>query len=117
MVFRLQDPYLIAAIPVQVLALAWQDNNIVLALTTVHTAHNVTGFVERERRCRAKSSTNAAIARKPFGDAAKKEMMIPVFIDDYNYKMGSVDIANQYMESYEPSNHMEQLALHICLDY
>ena len=94
----------IAAIPVRndrVLALAWQDNNVVLALSTVHTVHSLSDYVERERRCPSKTSTNAPVVRKAFGNEAVKKMPIPRFIDDYNYHMGGVDIANQYRQSYE----------------
>jgi len=85
----------------KVLCLAWQDNNIVLCLSTVHTVHNATDFIERDRRRPSKTSTNAAITRKVFGDDVRKRLKIPNFIDDYNYHMGGVDIANQYRASYE----------------
>jgi hypothetical protein len=84
-----------------VLCLAWQDNNIVLSLSTVHTVHNVTDLITRERRRPRESSTNASIARKPFGNNVRMNLDIPTFIDDYNYHMGGVDLANQYRASYE----------------
>jgi uncharacterized protein YdeI (YjbR/CyaY-like superfamily) len=65
----------ICAIPTegnQVLCLGWQDNSIVLFLSTVHTVHNVTDLIERERRRPNKTSTNAAMVRKAFGDAVRK---------------------------------------------
>jgi hypothetical protein len=65
-----------------------------LALTTIYTIYNITDFIERERRRPIKTSTNVAVARKPFGDEARKKIKILVFINNYNYKMGSVDIAN-----------------------
>jgi hypothetical protein len=67
----------------------------------MHTVHNVSDYVERERRRPSKTSTNATVVRKAFGEAVTKKMHIPRFIDDYNYHMGGVDIANQYRESYE----------------
>jgi hypothetical protein len=36
-----------------------------------------------------------------FGDCPTKELLILIFIDDYNHNMGGVDIANQLRESYE----------------
>jgi hypothetical protein len=36
-----------------------------------------------------------------FGEEVRKKIMISRFIDDYNYNMGVVNIANQYRESYE----------------
>jgi len=36
-----------------------------------------------------------------FEDQYTKELPIPCFIDDYNYNIGGVDLANQFRESYE----------------
>lgn len=47
----------------QVLCLAWQDNNIVLGLSTVHTVDQSSDLIEQERRRPSKTSTNAAIVR------------------------------------------------------
>jgi Transposase IS4 len=73
----------------------------VLSLSTVHTVHNITDLIERERRRPNKTSTNAAITRKAFGNEARKKLFIPTFIDDYNYHMGGVDLANQYRAEYK----------------
>lgn len=73
-----------------VLCLAWQDNNIVLLLSTIHLSYL---YVPTERKRPAVTSTNAAIARTPFGDKIKKQLGIPIAINDYNHFMGSVDIA------------------------
>jgi len=67
----------------------------------VHTVHTIDSLVERERRRSNKTSTNAVIARKAFGDEIRKKLPIPTFIDDYNYHMGGVDLANQYRAAYE----------------
>ena len=78
-----------------VLCLAWQDNNIVLLLSTIHSPYL---YVPVERKKPSATSTNAAIARAPFGSDApiwKKQLDIPVAINDYNHGMGGVDIANQ----------------------
>jgi len=73
----------------------------VLALSTVHKVDELNGFIERERRRPAKTSTNAAIVRKVFGDNVRKKLDIPLLIDDYNHHMGGVDLANQYRAAYE----------------
>jgi hypothetical protein len=83
------------------LCLTWQDNNIVLALSTIHTIHTANDFIARQRKRPAKTSTSARIVRPVFGDNPIKELEIPVFINDYNYNMGGVDIANQLRESFE----------------
>jgi hypothetical protein len=87
------------AIPVQnVLCLAWQDNNIVFSMSTLHSADN---FVPRKRKRPGKTSTNAVIARRVFGEEIVKKLDIPIFINDYNHYMNGVDLANQYRASYK----------------
>jgi hypothetical protein len=41
-------------------------------------------WVERKRRCPAKTSINRHIIRGVFGDNLVKKLLIPCFIDDYN---------------------------------
>jgi hypothetical protein len=92
----------ICAVPVgSVLCFAWQDNNIVLGLSTIHTVNQPSDLIQRMRRRPKKTSTNGAIVRPVFGDAPRKEISIPRFIDDYNHFMGGVDIANQHRAAYE----------------
>lgn len=92
----------VCAIPVNdVLCVAWQDNNIVLALTTIHTVDQTDDYIERTRRRPQKTSTNGPLVHKEFGEQAVKNMPIPRFIDDYNSHMGGVDIANQHRAVYD----------------
>ena len=76
------------------LCLAWQDNNIVLALSSIYTVYTIEDFCERVRRRLAKTSTNRRIVRQVFGDTLTKELRIPCFINDYNRYIGGVDLAN-----------------------
>jgi hypothetical protein len=92
---------LLAAVVQDTLCLAWQDNNIVLALSNIDTVNKTEDFREKERRRPAKTSTNGRIVRCVFGDSPVKELLIPCFIDDYNQYMGGVDLANQFREAYE----------------
>jgi hypothetical protein len=92
---------LLAEVVDNTLCLAWQDNNIVLALSTIHRIHTANNFVTRQRKRPAKTSTSARIVRCIFGDDATKALEIPLFIDDYNHRIGGIDIANQLRESYE----------------
>jgi len=96
-------PYhqIIAITVPDVLCLGWQDNNIVLALSTIHTVHTAQDLVEKERRRPTKTSTNGSTTWKAFGDNSRMTMPIPRLIDDYNQHMGGVDIANQFREPYE----------------
>jgi hypothetical protein len=98
---KLEWNTLLAKVVKKTLCLAWQDNNIVLALSNIHTVHTAKDWRDRVRKRPAKSSTNGALVRKVFKDQALKELSIPCFIDDYNHFMGGVDLANQFRESYE----------------
>ena len=80
-----------------VLCLVWQDNNLVLALSTVHYPTNI---IERLRKRSKKTSTNAGIVSKIFGGDVTKKLPIPTFIDDYNHHMNGMDVANQMRASY-----------------
>ena len=98
---KLEWNTLIAKVVRNTLCLAWQDNNIVLALTNIHTVHTAKDWTNRVRKRPAKTSTNSTIVRRAFEDLAEKELPIPTFIDDYNHFMGGVDLANQFREAYE----------------
>jgi hypothetical protein len=92
---------LVAAVEQDILCLAWQDNNIILGLSNIHTIDKAEDWVERKRRRPAKTSTNGHLVRGVFGDNPVKELPIPCFIDDYNQNMGGVDLVNQFREAYE----------------
>ncbi len=49
----------------------------------------------------AKTLTNGRIVPEVFGTGLVKELRIPSFINDYNYNMGGIDLANQFREVYE----------------
>jgi hypothetical protein len=72
-----------------------------LALSNIHTVHTVNDFVARQRKRPAKTSTSDSIVRTVFKDDLIKELLIPVFINDYNYNIGGVDIANQLQKAYK----------------
>lgn len=86
------DGYTMGPTPNEVLCFRWMDNNIVRMLTTVHPWNEVTQSLRRKPR---KTSTNAAIVRRAFGDNNRAAFFIPTAIDDYNHHMGGVDIADQ----------------------
>jgi hypothetical protein len=65
-------------------------------MSTVHNVANpLIDAVKRLRKCPKKSSTNAKVVLAAFGGAFKKNMYIPVAIDDYNHHINGVDVANQ----------------------
>ena len=98
---KLEWNTLLAKVVDRTLCLAWQDNNVVLTLSTIHTTNSINSFQEKQRRRPAKTSTNGRIVRQAFGDNPTQILRIPTFIADYNIYMGGVDIANQFRESYE----------------
>jgi hypothetical protein len=53
---------LLAKVVDDTLCLAWQDNNIVLALSNIYTVYRTEDFCQRVRRRPAKTSTNSYIA-------------------------------------------------------
>jgi hypothetical protein len=90
------------------LAFAWQDNNIVLALTTAFSVHRPEDFVTKMRRRPKDSSTNAAIARPIFGENSTLELGIPDAIDAYNHAMNYVDTSNQLRGNFSCHRRQEQ---------
>ena len=78
-----------------ILCFAWQDNNVVLGLTTAFSLGKEQDVVIRERRRPRVTSTNASVALPVFGKEWKKDLPIPIAIDAYNHGMNAVDIANQ----------------------
>jgi hypothetical protein len=82
-----------------VLCLAWQDNNTVLACSTVHNVGEYHTIIRSRRRPQI-TSTNGPLVRKVFGSEPRKNLPIPIFIDDYNHFMGGVDIADQFRTYY-----------------
>ncbi len=93
----------LVAIPVDgVLCLSWIDNNTLLSLSTVHTVNKVADAVTRWRRRPQATFTNATNVRKPFeGLGPRAELKIPRYINEYNYNMGGVDIADQHRAAYK----------------
>jgi hypothetical protein len=92
---------LLAQVVDDTLCLAWQDNNIVLALSTIHTIYTADAFITQQRKRPAKTSTSARIVRCVFREESIKVLEIPIFINDYNHNMGGINIANQLRESFE----------------
>jgi hypothetical protein len=98
---KLEWNTLVAQVVQRTLCLAWQDNNIVFALSNIHIVHTAHDFRNRIRKRPAKSSTNGYIVSKVFKDCTTKTLSTPTFIDDYNHFIGGVDLANQFQESYK----------------
>ncbi len=76
----------------KVLQTGWKDNAFALTMTTFFDGKKQ---VLRTRKRPRESSSKARTARKPFGELATKELLIPEIYDEYNHHMGSVDIGDQ----------------------
>jgi hypothetical protein len=63
----------------------------VLLLSTIYSLYL---YIPTKRKRLAATSTNTAIARAPFGTNIEKELEIPIAINDYNYYISSINIAN-----------------------
>lgn len=64
---------------------------MVLFITTIYTGYKT---VIRPRRRPPKTATNARISRAVFRDKAVKELLIPEFIDIYNYFINGVNLVD-----------------------
>ena len=51
----------VAAVKQDILYIAWQDNNIILGLSNIHTMNKVEDWVKRKRKCLIKTSINKRI--------------------------------------------------------
>ena len=90
----------VAIIKDGILCFAWQDNNIVLGITTSFSVNDTKDFIIRDRRRPGDASTNARIALPIFGNEWTKRLPIPVAIDAYNHHMNAVDVGNQLRSNF-----------------
>ena len=81
--------------------LLWFDNAPVTIMTTIHSLIGEKSEISRKRKRTGRKSTSAKRALAEFGEDHEKELMIPVAINDYNFHMGGVDIADQYHSYYD----------------
>jgi hypothetical protein len=74
------------------------DPEIVRTLQAKLKPSNLIGLelIVRDRGRSRATSTAAKSVRAEFGDAVRKNLAIPCVIDEYNHKMGQVDLADQY---------------------
>jgi hypothetical protein len=60
----------------------------------MHTINQVKDFREKVKKRLAKTLTNGRIVRQVFSNNYKKELRIPCFINNYNYYIRGVNLAN-----------------------
>ena len=78
----------------KVLQLAWKDAQTVLFMLTVSTPQ------ETIIKSRKKPHKKTKQIRQIWSDSYIKNLPIPVYIEEYNQNMGSVDLADQYRALY-----------------
>ena len=79
----------------------WMDNGPVYLLSTIHTVEYDADFVERNRKRPRIHQHNKKSVLDVFGNASVKNLRIPRVIDDYNYNMNGVDVADQLRSYYD----------------
>jgi hypothetical protein len=72
-----------------------------LALSNIYIVYIVNNFVARQPKRPAKTFISSNIVCTVFKDNLIKELLIPVFIDDYNHNIRGVNIANQLQKAYK----------------
>ena len=77
----------------------WVDNNVV---TMVTTFHDPTEAIKKCRRRPRTTTTNKRHVDQVWGPHARANVWIPVIIDDYNFFMLGVDLADQLIAYYRP---------------
>lgn len=78
----------------------WMDNGMVFCVSTMHKVGN---RVKRMRKRPRKTANNKNHIEKIWGEKGATDIYIPTLIDDYNYWMGGVDVADQRISYYHPS--------------
>ena len=79
----------------------WMDNGLVFCVSTLHKPGKI---IKRKRKRPRVTQNNRAHVNKIWGDKGATDIYIPTMIDDYNYWMGGVDVADQRIAYYHPSN-------------
>lgn len=104
--FAKDIPYGTLAAMVQdgVLLVAWQDNNLVLGLTTAYGVREIEDTVIKKRKRPSKTSTNARVVLPAFkdngNDVWQKDFGVPKMYFYYNKHMGKIDRFNALVAAY-----------------
>jgi hypothetical protein len=85
----------------EVLVTLWQDNVSLIFMTTAYSLKHFDDLILINRRRPALNLTNRLIIEFIFKTQARKELLIPRSINDYNYSMGAGDEANQLRMNYD----------------
>ena len=78
----------------------WMDNGMVFCVSTMHKAGK---DIKRMRKRPRVTKNNRKHVSDIWGEKGATKIRIPTLIDDYNYWMGGVDVADQRISYYHPS--------------
>ena len=78
----------------------WMDNGLVFCVSTLHKPGKT---IKRNRKRPRVTQNNRRHVQRIWGDQGATEIFIPTLIDDYNYWMGGVDVADQRISYYHPT--------------
>ena len=81
--------------------LLWFEYAPVTIMTTIYSLIGEKSAISRKRKRPGRKCTNAKRALAEFGEDHEKELQIPVAINDYDFHMGGVNIADQYRSYYD----------------
>ena len=79
----------------------WVDNGMVFCVSTIHRSGKM---VLRKRKRPRVTANNKGHVSVIWGDKGSQEIFIPTLIDDYNHWMGGVDLSDQRISYYHPTN-------------
>ena len=68
----------------------------------MHSVRNEQTIIRLRRRPQL-TSTNSYLVRKVFGEDVRKDLLIPLFINDYNYFIGVLILQTNYARTIKPS--------------
>ena len=87
-----------------ILFVAQQDNNLVLALTTVYSVREIDNVIPKKRKRPSKTSTNARVVLPAFKEndqpIQEKEFKVPKLFYYYNKYIGEIDRFNALVATY-----------------
>ena len=104
--FAKDIPYRVLAAVIQkdVLQVAWQDNNLILGLTTAYSIREINDSITKKRKRPSKTSTNARVILPAFKendqDVFKKDFKVPKLFYHYNKHMGEINRFNALVAAY-----------------
>ena len=75
------------------------DNGLVFCVSIINMPGEI---IKRTRKRPRKTKLNSRHVDAIFGKNGKAEIFIPTLIDDYNHKMGGVDLVDQRIAYYQP---------------